>query len=229
MEHSQPTMTDWSLIIASIALGLSLWANYSNFRSAVIHLISDCKRFKHALDVRIVHLGVKRYGRDHVAAAVYLNSKPKMLAAEVLDRICDGLPGVAMINGPTNRIIGSMLHEDASDLAKWVHKYYRAQEAHDKTEMDKMLGIFGAAAGFFVRRYHPVLQVSCALNIHMPSRVGGVIVAVGLEHIGDEYAQIGWDVSVDEPIPAQRLAQGVIELTKLENGFWRMTDFRLRT
>ena len=221
-------MADWSLLIASIALVLSLWANYTNFRSAVIHLVGDCKRFKHAINVQIVQLRVKRYGHDHVAAAAYLNSKPKPLAAEVLDRLCGGLPGVGMIYGPINRVIGSMLHEDASDLAKWVHEYYRAMEAHDKAEMDKMLGVFGSAAGFFVRRYHPVLQVSCALGIHMPSRIGGVIAAVGLEHIGDECARIGWDISADEPIPARRLAQGVIELKKLETGFWDMTDFRLR-
>lgn len=228
MENGQQTMTDWSLIIALVALVLSVVANYTNFRSAMMHLIGDFRRFKHAVRIRKIQLRVKLYGRDHDGAAAYLNSQPKALAAEVLTRICGGLPGVAMIHGPTNRIIGSMLDEDTTQIAGFVHEYYRAQEAHDKREMDRARDMVGSSLGFFIMRYHPVLQVSCAMNAHMPTRVGGVIAAIGLEHIGANCARIGWEVRVDEDIPAELLMHGVVELKKLEIGFWRVTDFRLR-
>ncbi len=228
MENGQQAMTDWSLIIASIALVLSVAANYTNFRSATIHLIGDFRRFKHAVLVRKVQLMVKRYGRDHDRAAAYLNSQPKALAAEVLTRICGGSPGVAKLHGPINRIIFSMLDEHTTELAGFVHEYYRAQEAHDKREMDRARDMIGFALGSFIWRYHPVLQVSCAMKAHMPTRVGGVIAAIGLEHVGANCARVGWDVRVDEDIPAKLLMHGVVELKKLETGFWRVTDFRLR-
>ena len=221
-------MTDWSLIIALIALVLSVVANYTNFRSAAIHVIGDSRRVWHKFCVRKVQLRVKRYGRDHERAAAYLNSQPMALAAEVLTRICGGLPGVGMINGPVNRIIFSMLNEDATQLAGFVHEYYRAKEAHDKREMDRARDMIGSVLGFFIRRYHPVLQVSCAKGAHMPTRVGGVIAAIGLEHIGADCARVGWEVRVDEDIPNELLMHGVIELEKLEIGFWRVTNFQLR-
>ena len=228
MENGQQAMTDWSMIIALIALVLSVVANYTNFRSAATLLIGDFRRSKHAVLVRKVQLRVKLYGRDHDRAAAYLNSQPKALAAEALTRICGGFPGVGMIHGPTNRIIFSMLDEHTTEIAGFVHEYYRAQEAHNKREMDQARDMIGSALGFFIRRYHPVLQVSCAMNAHMPTRVGGVIAAIGLEHLGASCARVGWDVRVDEDIPAKLLMHGVVELKKLETGFWRVTDFRLR-
>lgn len=228
MENGQQTMTDWSLIIALIALVLSVVANYTNFRSAAIHLIGDFRRSTHAVRVRIVQIRVKLYGRDHDRAAAYLNSQSKALAAEVLTRICGGLPGVGMINGPINRIIFSMLDERTTELAGFVHEYYRAQESRNKREMDHARDMIGFALGSLIMRYHPVLQVPCAMNAHMSTRVGGVIAAIGLEHVGVNCARVGWEVRVDEDIPAELLMHGVVELKKLETGFWRVTDFRRR-
>lgn len=218
---------DPAIVVAGIALGLSLWANYGNLRSTILTFSKDVSYWRRTARRCWIQLRIRMMSSDSDSAAAYLKRQPSDLAYEALFRLSGGLPGVPLLRGPYNDIAFALVREDVHEIADLVYKYFTALRRRSRSEMDQELSLMASVMGFFLRRYQPLLQIPIALNMVLGKKIEGRVVSIFLNEVEEESATIRWQVTENLEWGAPIDSEGYVCLVKMQTGFWRIDSYHL--